>query len=66
MPTPLGVQSTYILPNLIYAQQTSGGTIASNATVSGASLVPAQTGTWRNICGNDILTTGYGLWLKVQ
>lgn len=66
MPIPVGVQSTYILPNLIYAQQTSGSTVSSNGTVSGASLVPVVAGTWRNISGNDILTAGYGLWLKVQ
>ena len=48
-----------------YLQNTSGSTSASNTTVGGASLTPAQTGTWRNFSGGDILDNGYGLWSRV-
>ena len=51
--------------NLSYLRNTSGGTFASNATVAGSSLTPAQTGTWRNVSGVAILNNGYGLWRKV-
>lgn len=58
-------QSIYHTNNLIYAQNTSGGTIASNGTVAGSGLTPAQTGTWRNASGGDILNNGYGIWVVV-
>lgn len=44
------------------AQNVSGATVASNATVSGANLNPAKTGTWRNVSAVDVLNNGYGLW----
>ena len=50
--------------SITYLKNTSGGTLASNATVAGSSLTPAQTGTWRNVSGGDILNNGYGLWSK--
>ena len=46
-------------------QNTSGATINSNDTVAGSALTPAQTGTWRNISGNGILDSGYGLFKRV-
>lgn len=58
-------QELYHTGNLNYAQNTSGSTRASNATVSGSGLTPAQTGTWRNASGGDILNNGYGLWVVV-
>ena len=55
----------YHTENLIHAQNVSGTTRGSNATISGANLNPAKTGTWRNVSGNDIFNTGYGLWERV-
>lgn len=51
--------------NLVDAQNLSGATVSPNGTVAGASLSPAQGGTWRNVCGNDVLDNGYGLFRRV-
>lgn len=50
--------------NLANAQNLSGSTISSNATTAGSNLSPAQSGTWRNVSGNDILNNGYGLFKR--
>jgi len=55
----------YDTSNLAYSQNVSGGTITSNSTTAGSSLSPTQTGTWRNVSGNDILNNGYGLFQRV-
>ena len=51
--------------NLTHLQNTSGGTINSNATVAGSGLTPAQTGTWRNVAGVNITANGFGLFMRV-
>lgn len=51
--------------SMVYAQNLSGATIASNATVAGSSLSPSQLGSWVNVCGNDINNNGYGLFQRV-
>ena len=50
--------------SITYLQNTSGGTLASNSTVAGSSLTPAQTGAGGNVSGGDILNNGYGLWIN--
>lgn len=50
--------------NLAHSQNLSGGTIMSNSTVAGSVLSPPQSGTWRNVSGNDILNNGYGLFKR--
>jgi hypothetical protein len=55
----------YSSSNLVHAQNTSGVTIGDNGTLSGSSLNPAQSGTWRNFSGNDILNNGFGPWVRV-
>lgn len=60
-----GDNEIYLSSNLIDAQNVSGSTVTPNDTVSGSSLSPAQTGTWRNVCGNDVTNNGYGLFKKV-
>lgn len=52
----------YSESTFIYAQNTSGASVASNATVAGSGLSPSQTGTWRNVTGASIANSGYGLW----
>lgn len=47
-----------------YLQNTSGGSIASNATTAGSNLTPAQSGTWINASSATIANNGYGLWIK--
>lgn len=49
----------------IYAQNQSGASVASNNTVAGSALNPANSGTWRNVSGNNIENNGYGLWLLI-
>jgi len=56
----------YTTENLNNAQNVSGVTVSSNATIAGSNLVPAKSGTWRNVSGGDILNNGYGLWERVQ
>jgi hypothetical protein len=59
---------SYNTGNLNYFQNNSGATATSGGLgglVAGASLVPATTGTWRNISGNDILNLGWGIWARV-
>lgn len=55
----------YSTANLLSLQNTSGALIASNATTAGSNLTPVQTGTWRNISGNDIANNGFGTWQKI-
>lgn len=50
---------------LMHAQNTSGATVASNATVPGSSLTPSKSGTWRNVSGGSISANNYGLWMAV-
>ncbi len=49
---------------LNHLQNTSGASIASNATTAGSNLTPAQSGTWLNASGVSIANNGYGLWIK--
>ena len=56
---------TYDTANLIFAQNLSGATIVSNATTAGSNLNPAQSGTWRNVSGADVLNNNYCLFQKV-
>ena len=58
-PAPIYI---YDSDNLIHAQNLSGATVNSNATLSGANLNPTKPSTWRNVSGGDILNNGYGLW----
>lgn len=58
----LKIWSDYDIAN---AQNLSGATVSSNATTAGSNLNPAQSGTWRNVSGNDILNNGYGLFKRV-
>ena len=51
--------------NLIDAQNLSGATVSPNGTVPGSGLNPSQSGTWRNVCGSDVLDNGYGLFRRV-
>jgi hypothetical protein len=64
-PSVAAFRELYHTGNLIYAQNTSGATVNSNSTVSGANLTPAQTGTWRNVSGSNIANNGYGQWAIV-
>lgn len=48
-----------------HAQNTSGATVAANSTVSGSSLTPSKSGTWRNVSGVSISANNYGLWMSV-
>jgi hypothetical protein len=64
-PSVAAFQELYHTGNLIYAQNTSGATVNSNSTVSGANLTPARTGTWRNVSGSNIANNGYGQWATV-
>lgn len=57
-----GKASLYHSANLDFLQNTSGGSVASNSTVSGANLTPPKSGTWRNISGGAIANNDYGLW----
>jgi len=59
-----GWNEFYHSSNLNHLQNTSGGSIASNATTAGSNLTPAQTGTWLNASGASIANNGYGLWIK--
>lgn len=55
-------KEVYSESTFIYAQNISGASVASNNTVAGSGLSPTQTGTWRNVSGNDVVNNGYGLW----
>ena len=50
--------------NIKSIQNASGGTVSNNATVSGSSLNPPQSGTWRNVSGNDVENNDYGLFMR--
>jgi hypothetical protein len=54
----------YNSSNLDHLQNTSGGSVASNATIAGSNLTPAQSGIWLNASGASIANNGYGLWIK--
>lgn len=58
-------QKIYHTGNLIHAQNNSGATIVSNATIAGSNLSPAKSGAWRNVSGGDIISGAYGLWERV-
>lgn len=63
--TWLGVTELWHQKNLINAQNTSGSTVTSNATVAGSGLTPVQSGTWRNIQTSDVPNNSYGIFKKV-
>lgn len=51
--------------NFIFLMNSKGSTIVNNEVTSGASLTPPQTGSWRNVSGNDVNNNSYGLFQKV-
>lgn len=55
----------YTTANLIYAQLSSGTSVAPHATTAGSNLTPAQTGTWRNVSNTTVNNGAYSLWMRV-
>lgn len=51
--------------NLIFAQNSSGSTILSNTNVSGSSLTPPNTGTFKNVQTTEVPNNSYGIFLRV-
>jgi len=51
--------------NFLYAQNLSGATVSKDGTVSGASISPAKTGTWRNVSNVDCAVNEKTLFERV-
>jgi hypothetical protein len=55
----------YTTANLLYAQLSSGTSVAPHATTAGSNLTPAQTGTWRNVSNTTVNNGAFALWMRV-